>query len=551
MQQQDAGPSPLWRVPAWPILLCALCAALLHLLPVAAGTLRTPEGWTFTGSTSGSPDVMQYRIWMRQSQESGLLVRNTFTSEPNPPHLLVLVYWTLGQLSRASGLRPELVYELAGVPFAFLLTCLIWMAVAHFGKSRQERGWVFALIMLAGGLGAFANLAAAQPFLRDRSWFKALMVPVREAEIFEDYRSHYVLPTLFDTHFLIIWFLTLLAVLLAYDALARPSLARKAAALLAFGAATLIHIYDGVVLVAALCGVAFVAWRKREPLRPVLELLGGALLIVGALGLMQVLLWKSGGLPMPTWREVNILFSTLLIAYPLAWFAIARWGAALWLRSDFASTFLAGWALGLTAMTLSGPFYAYPSRGTMTLPVVLYLIAGTLYFAESRTPSRRVVALVVALILPMPLTAVHGRLKMARFQPDKAYAFVDAEHMRVVEYLRAHAGPSDVLLFDKRRQDWKTDDLWLAPSYPGVLYVGHFFLTVDFETKKQASRDFYARMAPAEQAEFLARQGIRYVYAGVEHDLARLDAIEGLQVAFRTEGAGAVLEFTAPGRGRP
>jgi hypothetical protein len=67
-----------------------------------------------------------------------------------------------------------------------------------------------------------------------------------------------------------------------------------------------------VVLVAALCGVAFVAWRKREPLRPVLELLVGALLIVGALGLMPVLLWKSGGLPM--WKTLKNWANTCRVA---------------------------------------------------------------------------------------------------------------------------------------------------------------------------------------------------------------------------------------------
>ena len=50
----DAERIPLWRLPPWPIVLCAALAALLHLLQVAYGALQAPEGWTFTGALSGS-----------------------------------------------------------------------------------------------------------------------------------------------------------------------------------------------------------------------------------------------------------------------------------------------------------------------------------------------------------------------------------------------------------------------------------------------------------------------------------------------------------------
>jgi len=53
------------------------------------------------------------------------------------------------------------------------------------------------------------------------------------------------------------------------------------------------------------------------------------------------------------------------------------------------------------------------------------------------------------------------------------------EHREIVDLLRHRASPKDVLIVDKSEVPWKTDDLWLAPEYPGKLYCGHFFLTAD------------------------------------------------------------------------
>ncbi|MDQ6669384.1 MAG: hypothetical protein M3069_01230, partial [Chloroflexota bacterium] len=78
----------LGRLPAAVFVVAAL-AGLLHIAPVWRAQTQVPAGWTFTGNLTISPDYMQYRVWERLSQLSGILVADTFTSEPNQPHLLV------------------------------------------------------------------------------------------------------------------------------------------------------------------------------------------------------------------------------------------------------------------------------------------------------------------------------------------------------------------------------------------------------------------------------------------------------------------------------
>ena len=62
----------------------------------------------------------------------------------------------------------------------------------------------------------------------------------------------------------------------------------------------------------------------------------------------------------------------------------------------------------------------------------------------------------------------------------------------------------DVLLVDRTRPGWETDDRWLAPTYPGLLYCGHFFLTVDFEDKLLTAPQWCA-FAPS-RGRFLRRR---------------------------------------------
>ena len=534
---------PLWAPLSAPLVAVCVVAALVHLAPFIGAYLLTPPGWTFTGNVSVSPDYMQYRIWMRTSQETGLLVRNTFTGEPNPPHLAVLVYWTFGQIARLTGLRPETVYELAGCVFAFVLTWLIWSAVAHFGRSRLEKLWTFAAIMLGGGLASHAKLLRGGEGLSVTP--ATLVTPARALEAvhsLESYRGTFVLSTLLDTHYLIASTGTLLAVLMAYQTLRRPTAIHWAATLTLFGVVTLIHIYDGGALIAIVAASLLVFWRKGLPVRRAFVLFVAGSAAIGAVALWQIWLWRSTGLPLPTWSEIPLLFSAVVAGYPLALALIAWGGTEFARRAGLGGAYLMSWALGLMALMLSGPFYPYTTRAAITLAIPLNLIAARVYF-RNRTRMPVAHAVVAAVVLfAFPVYLANNRIRALRFEPTKAYVWVNNQHLQVIDYLKKHASRDDLLLVDHTQEAWKTDDRWLAPEYPGRLYCGHFFLTVDYDAKREKVIEFYHHFDGQERAGFLRGAHVRWVFAGPEHDLARLRATPGIVVRLSFP-EGSLLEY--------
>ena len=547
-EESSADPAfidrPLWAPLSVPLAVVCIIAALVHLGPFIAADLLTPPGWTFTGNVSMSPDYMPYRIWMRTSQETGLLVRNNFTGEPNRPHLLVLVYWSFGQIARITGLRPETVYELAGCIFAFALTWLIWCAVAHFGRSRLEKLWTLAAIMLGGGLASHAKLLRGGEGLSVTP--TTSVTPARALEAvhtLESYRGTYVLSTLLDTHYLIIWTGALLAVLMAYQTFRRPTATRWIATLALFSVVTLIHIYDGFALVAIIAASLFVFWRLGLPVRRPFILLVAGSIAIGAVALWQIWLWRSSGLPLPTWTEIPMLFSAVLAGYPLA-FALIAWGGVEFARrSHFGGAYLLAWALGLLALMLSGPFYPYTTRAAITLSIPLYLIAARVYFRD-RTSMPLTHGIVAAVVLfAFPVYLANNWARALRFEPTKTHIWVNPNHLEVIDYLKKHASPDDLLVVDRAQPAWKTDDRWLAPEYPGRLYAGHFFLTVDYDAKRRRVIEFYHNSSAEERVAFLRHTHIRWVFAGSENDLAQLRATPGVVVRLSFP-EGSLLEYT-------
>ncbi len=100
------------RVPTW-VLAVALLASAIHMAPYWLKQSSTPPGWTFSGNTTMSPDLMQYRVWMRQAPVEGVVVSNRLTAEESRPYLPVLSYYGIGKASQWTGVRPESLYAYA------------------------------------------------------------------------------------------------------------------------------------------------------------------------------------------------------------------------------------------------------------------------------------------------------------------------------------------------------------------------------------------------------------------------------------------------------
>ncbi|HEX9075741.1 MAG TPA: hypothetical protein VF932_08160 [Anaerolineae bacterium] len=523
------------------VLVVAVLAALLHILPYWHAQIQTPPGWTFTGNIHSSPDYMQYRVWTRQTEQTGVLVSNKFTTEPNVPYLPVFLYYAIGQVSRWTQVAPEFVYAYAGSLFAFVLTILLFVIVRQFMRTTYRTWWVLAVILLGGGLGAHLKLLAFFDIVKNNFVLKQTLVEGLAWPTFEDYRGNYVFISLFDTHFLLIWVLSAAAVFALYLALNKPSLWRMLLAASLFAASTLLHLYEGVTLIAIMMGVAVLSWRKGLLSRSAVATMAACTLAVAIAFGWQFLLYRFSGLPTPTWRGVNILFSTLLISYPVAWVLIA-WGVAdYWRQANFDRVFLLGWALGCTVLTLSGPFYPYPDRGTMTLQIPLYIVAGDIYFSKYARVTALPAVVAFLVLAATPIWTLAFQWKSTNFTPDEASMFLSPAHREIIDVVRQRATENDVLIVDKTDAAWQTDDLWLAPEYPGKLYCGHFFLTPDYDRKCAQVNSFFN--APASQVSFLKENGIRFVYVAGKDDPSRFESVPGL-IPLKSESIGALFEFT-------
>src|SRR5262249_10327336 len=150
-------------------------------------------------------------------------------------------------------------------------------------------------------------------------------------------------------------------------------------------------------------GAAFVLWLRKLLTRETLVLLGAcAGAVIVAIG-WQYVLYGHAGIPTPEFREGGILFSTMLLAFPLQW-GLMAWGFGRYGRGrGLKDCFLLGWVLGWGAIAFSEPFYAYADRGMLTLQAPVTIIAGSIYFAWRPTVSLRHALIALAILVPGPL----------------------------------------------------------------------------------------------------------------------------------------------------
>jgi hypothetical protein len=530
------------------VYIVAIFAGLLSIAPYWRAQFQTPPGWTFSGNVSVSPDNMQYRVWMRQSQHTGVLVANTLTSEPNKPHLFLPFYYLLGRIATILHVQPEFVYAYAGSFLAFLFTVLLFATIRLFFMSMYQVWWVFFVVLIGGGLGAHLRFLSILSFARNNFLIQRTLIEgLRAWPTFEDYRANYVFFTLFDTHFLLVWLVTTASIVSFYFTLKRYSLIRLLVCIALFAATTMLHIYEGITLLFITTAIIFLLYRKKIANRSMyFTYIACCVTIVISLFIL-LLLYKLGGLSPSDWRGVNILVTTLLISYPIAWLLIFLGFIKYWQKASFNEIFLVGWALGCCILTLSGPFYPYPNRGIMTFQIPLYIIAGAIYFMYFKKVSWQASLLVILVLGATPLWFLKQRWDNTTFVTNSPVEFLSAENLEIIDALKNNATKDDILITDMSKPEWQGDQLWLAPEYPGKLYCGHFFLTVDFDRKRSELTHFYQTTTPVEeQVAFLQKNNIRFMYVDSNEDPQRFQRIPGI-ILLKSTSIGSLFEYHTSG----
>jgi hypothetical protein len=159
-----------------------------------------------------------------------------------------------------------------------------------------------------------------------------------------------------------------------------------------------------------------------------------------------------------------------------------------------------------------------------------------IYFSRRTSVSFWPALLAISLTIATPSWLLLKWAGQTTFRPDAPHVFRSADHDDILTSLRAVTKPDDVLLADL------PDVLWLAPEYSGKHYCGHFFLTVNFDQRRSSMVRFF-ESGPEEQAVFLKREGIRFLYVSPRQQPSRFSQIPGWTTVI-ANSAGAVFQST-------
>lgn len=142
----------------WKFLGGAIAIVLgVTSLPYLYGAVTSPSDREFIGLIYNVADIGQYFAWMRAFQ-SGFLISDTLTPEPNPPAFFNLIFWLLGRLALYSGLELPSVFQL----FRLFSGCAFGIAVYYLCTIVLEGLWQrrIALIVILFGSGFSAFFVA-------------------------------------------------------------------------------------------------------------------------------------------------------------------------------------------------------------------------------------------------------------------------------------------------------------------------------------------------------------------------------------------------------
>ncbi len=308
------------RAPAL-VWVAAVAAGLIHMAPYWRAAVVTQPGYTFTWNLSVNPDFMQYRVWLRQTQDEGVVVSNRFTLESNNRHLPVLLYYAVGRTAKLLDARAEVVYAYAGALFAMVLVWLVWLAVCAFLPPGRLAKWTFAAILAGGGLSGYFTMVQEYERLHSLPLVSSLILEhLRNGVLlgpFEGYRDGYVISAILDTHNGLYWSLVTGAMLVLYRCAQGGRAVWIAGAAAFFALTTLIHVHQAVPLLAMSGGAVGLCTVRGLPVRRGV----GILLAVWAATIAALLtiawLVRMSGLEAPIRPRMPAYFVTLLIAFPL------------------------------------------------------------------------------------------------------------------------------------------------------------------------------------------------------------------------------------------
>jgi hypothetical protein len=505
------------RVFVWAVIVGVLA---LTTLPYLYGYLSCPPDKQFMGLMLDVPDHGQYLSWFRGFQSS-FLVSNKLTPEPNEPVFFNLLWWTLAQIARFTGLSFAPLYQafrwVSGAAFLWVL----YRFIAHFVNGIWQRRAVFLLTALSSGLGWI--LVVLKYTLTKGELLHPLDVYIAEGNTF--------LCILGYPHFIFAAAFIVGAFTLLWQGYQKQQLRYAVLAGVVALILGLHHAYDLIILYGV-WGAFFLLMWLRERRFP--KHLFWSEVILGLIsfgpGLYAVYLTSAD----PLWDEVLAQFANagvytpdpfhllILFGLPLAIAALTWTGLVPLGKLDGQSLFICAWfGVGFLLNYIPTDFQIH-MLNSWQVPMMILVMRGIRNYMglalsewlSSRrwawSPeriSRCLMILLVVMVLPTNLYLWAWRFVELRRHDYPYYLYRD--EVEALNWLDENANPADVVLSSITVGQY-------VPAVSGnTAFLAHWAQTVDFYDKTERVERFFDVTTPEdERIDTLRSFNITYVFYG-------------------------------------
>ncbi len=141
------------------VWLLTVFMVLLTTLPYIVAVAATPPGSTFSGAIIDPVDFNSHMAKMQQGMRGEWRYRLLFTDEPHEGIYLQSFYVALGHIACWTGLNAPLIYHIARIIFTALMMIALCLFARRF-LSEQAAWWALILCIFGGGFGFVLYLLA-------------------------------------------------------------------------------------------------------------------------------------------------------------------------------------------------------------------------------------------------------------------------------------------------------------------------------------------------------------------------------------------------------
>jgi len=493
------------------VALFALVLMTLTLIPYVWGVLICPPGEFYTGLLANPDDHNVYLSWMKQAEMGRWRFLDLFTPEPQRPLFFHAFFLVLGKLTRLALIPRGEMYHAARVLAGIALLPMIYLLAAQFSEERRARWLAVHFAALGSGLGWLF-------------WLIAPHAPVHPV----DFGPHLVMPEAITFLSLLLnplfvfslWLLAALFVnLLVWWRTSRKRyLAIAATCSLVLGN---VHTYDLFIVAGVLALYLLLRWGADRKF-PAHQAWSAAVVLAAAAPAVayQVWYWETSPI-LKLGRELSATLSPapiyLFAAFGLLWVLAAGGLGRVWETRD-ESLLLVAWPIAAFALAIWGPWHFQRKllEGVQLPLAILGGMGATLWLGHLKSDRRRIAALLlVAALMPSNVffvgrclenLATNNAAGIPALMPPLRYSVSEVQAM---DWLGRNGGQRGVVLCSPFVGSY-------LPQRAGMqVFAGHWSETVDFKAKLRDLAWFYSlRPSEPERMQFLRRWRVRYLFHG-------------------------------------